>query len=274
MLFYPKSPNQPWPGYVPIDSLNPGGGNMGETSPHDRARLAGEHGRYLAGLGRTEGWGGDETYEDDTLAKLGAEDDTYGAGIFDPAGHGPTVNGESGVFEDHPNLPGYLGREVPFRPSSEVESIPSGAEVMMVPAGGMTWGGRLIGGGVVPSITSDTPFPGYPVEAEPTQSYIDEPLESVQPVSTVSAMVPVRALPPPSRAVGPTPARVAAQIGARQPTLRSVPPVPTTMFRPVARAAMQGFGADDAKPSIVPYVVSGALLGGALAVLHAVYKAK
>jgi hypothetical protein len=240
-MLYDKSPNQPWPGYVPVDSLNPGGGNMGETSPRFRQRVASQYGRNLAGLGESEGYDGDSTYRDDLLEKIQREDDTYGSGVFDPPGHAPTVNGEDGVFEDNPNLPGYLGRETPFRPSSEIESIPSGAQVMTVPAGGMTWGGRLIGGGVIPTVLPTTPIPGHPLAYSPTTTSAVEPVLDVPSVSTVSnnAIMPLRPMAPPMVSAFPQVQSVPTTIydpATRRPG--HVAMVPTTEYQPPSMRPM------------------------------------
>lgn len=270
---YPKHSNQPWPGYVPSDSLNPDGGLLGQINPRDRERLMMEHGRNLAGLGRTEGWGGDSEYDERSASALEKDDDVVGSGVFDMPGHKNTVHATLGVFADHPNLPGYIARELPFRPSEEVESVPSGAQVITVPGGGMTWGGRLIGGGTSAPLAPRLPAGGG---ARPVNAFQPKPVTKV---ATADA-APQRAV-----KVGTVAPRAAL---VRQPGAQSLPVAPAfpavagrfnpdaqrnLMTRPVplvmARraVAMRGFGADAPAPGIMPWVLGGVLLGASAAIL-------
>jgi hypothetical protein len=95
----------------------------------------------------TESTGRGEVTHPTFLRELEGEDDVYGSGIFDQSGRGPTVHATLGVFEDHPSLPGYVGREVQFAVSKEVADITSGADVVVVPGGGMSYqerGGKIV----------------------------------------------------------------------------------------------------------------------------------
>lgn len=269
---YPKHSNQLWPGYVPQDAHNPDGGLLGQVNPRDRMRLNMEYGRNLAGLGRTEGWGGDSEYDERSAKALESDDDVVGSGIFDMPGHKNTVHETLGVFADHPNLPGYIARELPFRVSDEVESVPSGAEVITVPGGGMTWGGRLIGGG-----TSTPLAPRLPVGGG------ERPVNAFKP-GRIAKMPTADTAPQRSVKVGTVAPRAAL---VRQPGAQGVParpafPVVAGRFNPdaqrnlmarplppamVRRAApMHGLGADSSGPGILPYVFGGILLGAAGAI--------
>jgi len=271
---YPRHSNQPWPGYVPQDSHNPDGGLLGQINPADRERLMMQHGRSLAGLGHTEGWAGDSDYDNRSAETLEKQDDVVGSGVFDMPGHANTVHANLGVFADHPNLPGYLARELPFVPSKEIESIPSGAEVISIPGGGMTWGGRLIGGG-----TSKPLAPRLPVGGGARAVGVPRPA-AVKKVPTADA-APMRPVPVGSvakRPVGPL---------LREPTARATtlaPAFPRVTGRPfnpdaqrnlfarplppgmVRRAApVSGFGEAGSPPGLWGYVFGGIALGASAA---------
>jgi len=124
---------------------------IGQLNPFYQGRHAMWHGRPLAGMGSfappTESTGRGEVTHGTFLKELEGEDDVYGSGIFDQSGRGPTVHATLGVFEDHPSLPGYVGREVQFAVSKEVSDITSGADVVVVPGGGMSYqerGGKIV----------------------------------------------------------------------------------------------------------------------------------
>lgn len=271
---YPTHPNQLWPGYVPTDSLNPNGAMQGEINPNSHRSLTMQYGRNLAGLGHTEGWNGDSDYDDRDAEKLEKDDDVVGSGVFDMPGHKNTVHETLGVFADHPNLPGYLAREIPFMPSKEVESVPSGAEVIVVPGGGMTWGGRLIGGGTSQPLVPQLPVGGG---ARPADTFRPGPVGKVQTADAApQRAVPVAAV-----------RRTSAPVLVREPQAASLPSAPAFpkmagRFNPDAQRAvmsvprapivlrrqggMRGFGADASTPSVMSYVLGGALLGAAAAV--------
>jgi len=255
MARYPAEYNQIRnPGYVPPDLYNANQGNRGETSWNTRERLDMEHGRRLAGFGDYDG---DSSYDDGELRRLEKSDDTYGSGIFDAAGSKPTVHPDLGVFQDHPNIPGYIGREVQFLPSKEVKSIPSGADVIVIPGGGMSWGGRIIPSGMMGQKvpyrygSAIKPPPGVPrgKASVPTT-----------PSTTAQATVPGPILP-----FRPAPVVVRAY---------AVAPTPSVTYYTMRRAGTSGFGVDPppAKPSWVPYVAGGVMLGAAIAIFRGVLK--
>lgn len=288
MQLYPQYPNQPWPGYVPSDALNPAGGTTGEINPTIRRSINMQYGRQLAGLGASEGHPGDSSYEDDTLSRLETDDDVVGSGVFDAPGWSATVHPTLGVFQDHPNVPGYIDREIPFRASKEVESIPGGAQVVVVPGGGMTYGGRLLGGGVSPPLTPRFPTGGGARPAP--RSSVPRPVGKVgtaeaapmgrAPVVSVPAAAKAgdvrrpltKALLPAARlatAMAPTPVFHPAAAVARRPAPVAPRPPTVTLAPRVIQRATSGFGDDPPAPSIMPYLVGGALLGASVAVFKA-----
>lgn len=280
---YPSHPNQPWPGFKPHDAIRTG--MTGQINPSIRSDINMQYGRQLAGLGRSEGHEGDSDYADKSLSTLESDDDVLGSGIFDAPGSQGTVHVTLGVFRDHPNIPGYIAREIPFKPSTEVESVPSGAQVIVVPGGGMTWGGRVIGGG-----TAESPGP---------QTFVGG---GSRPVPTSSSMVPVGtwqqtadAAPMPSYQVGAPGAPrkrqgvfsdhrhassaaefrdVAGMAGFGGDSGAAHGRRREGVFAPrrhhvsamTAPYATSGFGIDEAKPSVVPYLIGGAMLGAAAAI--------
>jgi hypothetical protein len=145
--------SQPYTGSTtdqdPISSKLP---LIGQDNPYTIARYEREHGRYLSGLG-SEGLGmnpneGDAEFEhEDLTLELERDDDVYGSGIFDKPGRSDTIHSTLGVFGDHPSVPGYVGREVEFAVSQEVHDVANGADIVVVPAGGMAYverGGHLV----------------------------------------------------------------------------------------------------------------------------------
>jgi len=285
-LMYPQHSNQPWPKYVPNDFISAHLSTMGQVLPSTRRNIMMEHGRQLAGLGHTEGYDGDSEYDERDLSQMESSDDVVGSGIFDMPGHGATVHRKLGVFEDHPNIPGYIDREIPFRPSTEVTSIPSGAEVITVPGGGMTWGGRLIRDTSPTAVQPhDRPQGGaYPVPvstAARAAAAASAPGQAVRPV----AMLPA---PRPTMKPGVIPAH-APMLGMPKNVPVPVAPRPVPMPLPTVNAPQmniavatmrpepihqakgrmyKGFGADDAEsPSLLPYVLGGVFLGAAAAVV-------
>lgn len=120
-----------------LDTYNLARPMVGGTAPGVRENYAMQHGRYLAGLGMTH-FDSPRNYPDKALDELESEDDTFGSGIFDSEGT-TTVNKTMGIFEDHYNIPGWIGREVLFAVSQEVADITNGAAVVTVPSGGMSY---------------------------------------------------------------------------------------------------------------------------------------
>jgi hypothetical protein len=126
---------------------------IGQINPYTLARYQAAHGRYLSGMGSTQGLGmnpneGDaEFVHEDLMLELERDDDVYGSGIFDKPGRADTIHSTLGVFGDHPSVPGYIGREVQFAVSQEVHDVANGADLVTVPAGGMAYverGGHLV----------------------------------------------------------------------------------------------------------------------------------
>lgn len=141
---YPPPSRQPFTGNVvdpdPINWYRP---IRGQESPEYEESWRMHHGRYLAGLGSAEGLGLTEIddepdWSDHSLDVLEAEDDVVGSGIFDPRGSA-TVHTNMGVFQDHPSMPGYIARHPPFTVNTEVSDLPTGADVVEVPGGGMAY---------------------------------------------------------------------------------------------------------------------------------------
>lgn len=131
---------------------------LGSVTQGVRGRMRNMHGRYLSGLGgeQPDGRQGyDPQYQDESTYDLEAQDDVFGSGIFDPGSRGGTANANMGVFASHYSLPGYIARNIPFTVSRDVSDITDGAEVVTVPAGGMTFveqAGRL----TRPAVTGPT----------------------------------------------------------------------------------------------------------------------
>lgn len=110
--------------------------------------MARQHGRYLSGFGSAEHPDDPRSSSVQSLRDMELLDDTYGSGIFDPAGRQGTSNAGTGIFESNYSLPGYVGRERPFAVSPEVRDLTDGADVVVIPSGGLNYvetGGRLTG---------------------------------------------------------------------------------------------------------------------------------
>jgi hypothetical protein len=142
---------------------------IGNLSPHDEERFRMEHGRHfdgldgvagIEGLGRMADLGGDDAPEGEIgyeLRPMERADDVYGSGIFDEQGRTPTVSPNLGVFAVDYSIPGYIGREVPFRPG-EVRDWANNAEVVTIPGGGLLAVGT--GGQIQARPVPRTDFPG------------------------------------------------------------------------------------------------------------------
>lgn len=118
-------------------------GLIGQINPRNERRFASMHGRFLSGvddvpkMNKEEGeWDLDPTQD---LQSLENEDDNLGSGIFDSHRHPGTANVDAGVFASHFSLPGNNARQTPFTVSRDVASLPSGADYVEVPAGGMAY---------------------------------------------------------------------------------------------------------------------------------------
>jgi hypothetical protein len=174
---------------------------LGQISPRTVERWNMQHGRHLAGFGDSNAtsppW--DPDFKTDFLQELEHEDDVFGSGIFDTYGRGPTINHEMGVFGDHPSLPGFIDREVPFAVSKDIYDITSGADVVSVPAGGMTYQEH---GGLPVPYTWQGRKPLPPGRALPPPTPTDQPYVSLLPQSPIPTAVPptgtFQPLPPPS----------------------------------------------------------------------------
>jgi hypothetical protein len=145
---FPSNQIYEGPIYDP-NPVTPALAKTGQLNPYPAERIAAEHGRYLSGLGAARGGpmppfqqqlDADEplSYEDEIYAAED-QDDSFGSGIFDPPGRLGTANTDAGIFASHYSLPGYLARETPFAVSEDVSDVTSGAEVVMVPSGGMAY---------------------------------------------------------------------------------------------------------------------------------------
>jgi len=136
------SPGEPRLGYK--DPIRKDLYRLGQVGPRTEDRWFMQHGRYLAG---TDGLGDinetqasyDSRWQDVNLRELEGEDDVFGSGIFDTYGSSPTVHVNMGVFADHPSLPGYIDREIQYEVNRNISDITSGADVVAVPGGGMTF---------------------------------------------------------------------------------------------------------------------------------------
>jgi len=150
----PRQPaNQPY--YGPMyarDFADRNLARIGSVSPITKERLMMEHGRHISGFGSVESPGYDRKYRSPLLKELQEDDDTYGSGVFDPLGSPGTANDNLGIFASHGSLPGFIAREVPFTVSRDESDITDGAEVVIVPGGGMSYvesRGKLVGPAVL-----------------------------------------------------------------------------------------------------------------------------
>lgn len=272
MLRYPASSNQIIPEYIDHDNVSRNSGNRGETSESVRNMLNSQYGRQLSGFGSAE-YGGDEDFDDRKLDKLEDQDDVVGSGIFDDAGSDATIHADMGVFADHPNLPGYIAREVQFEPNDSLVDLTTGGQVIAVPGGGMTNGGPLVGPGTIgPQLPyryqSQLAYPNALALQVPSQAPGSVPLQTY-PAALVSTQPSY--LPPALPA--PAPAVKAASLGAVPGKPCGCYPPPQPPQRPAARsralAATDGAAADssDRSWSWMPFVAGGLAIGAAVAVL-------
>lgn len=265
---YPNRSNQIIPSFVPHDKVSENNGNRGETAPEVRHMLDSQYGRSVAGLGRSE-YAGDVEYVDDQLDKLESQDDVVGSGIFDTGASSSTIHVDMGVFQDHPNLPGYIAREVQFEPNEDVESLPSGADIIAVPGGGMTWGGRLIGPG---TYGEHVPYRAGSQVVQPPS-----PMRPVGRAASPAAQERPRAVPTvvttPSRPLVPAKKPCNCPAAAPQAPRRAWNPARNVTPMVARPGPLRGMGADatgNGQPpaqgsSWVPWVAGSALIGVAVA---------
>lgn len=102
---------------------------------------ASAHGRNLAGVDNhnfdAENSEGIDTYPNE-LNLLGAADDVDGNGVFDPHGSHGNIHPDTGIFQDHESLPGYVARDHFYR-ASEVTDLTKGGKVNYVPGGAVAF---------------------------------------------------------------------------------------------------------------------------------------
>lgn len=170
MTLISKNPQQPYvpaPGFVGEPTFDPITTNLwriGQINHRFEQGWKMAHGRYLAGF---NGFGAmtnmeepyDPKFDSDRMSKLESQDDVSGSGIFDAPGTRANLHRSYGVFEDYASVPGYVQRENLFRPSDEVKDI-NGAEVVVVPSGGMTF--REQNGVPIDFDARDLPSPCWP----------------------------------------------------------------------------------------------------------------
>lgn len=257
---------------------------IGQTGPGTVRRWNMQHGRYLAGFGSNETQPAYAAKQDEYAQKLENEDDVKGSGIFDSYGRKATVHMDLGVFADHPSLPGYVDREVQFSVSKDVVDITSGADVVVVPAGGMTYQER---GGV--PVDFDGRTPGNDLKFSRVTSSRDlyastAPSAAVQTVvQKPGLMVPV----PPSVAMRPVGSRDISRVGAPQRGVKlnnvqrftySTPAVAPAhaqhatgpMLAP--QKALRGFGETPQPIGWGTYAFAGLLVGTAAAMVYGLVK--
>lgn len=110
---------------------------IAQDNPYTVNRWKMQHGRSLSGLDTESPY--QSQYRDDAVSNMESADDTSGSGIFDDSGFTGTINTTLGIFADHPSLPGYVAREKWFTRSAEVKNVSSGAALITVPGGGMSY---------------------------------------------------------------------------------------------------------------------------------------
>lgn len=286
---YPRRANQIIPSFIPHDLVSVNNGNRGETSDMVKDHLNSQYGRQLAGLGRAD-YAGDDDFQDGQLDELEGQDDVVGSGIFDEAGDNATVHKDMGVFQDHPNLPGYIAREVQFEPNEDIESLPAGAQVVSVPAGGMTWGGRLESPGACApaqpyrkgSQIAPPPSGIVPVKSSAPPAVMMQPAR-VAPVATttVGALMPrgPRPMPQPTwqQAQRPVPPPAWGWKPVELAGANRWAPVPANASRTCAPCAakppsapargISGLGENQGESPMLAYIAGGALVGVAVALV-------
>lgn len=237
----------------------------GQISPQQRSRLMGQEGRYLSGFGSfgdatsPSGPGGDPDTAEPAVRQLEEDDDTFGSGVFDQPGAGPTANANLGVFASSYSLPGYLAREVPFAVSKDEFDATSDAPIVTIPSGGLP----LIGSSaVVPragTARTDTyvsiptrQLPSGDDRALPSPDYRRVPSDPgnsfIRPIPQSRGVVA-----PSSVAMTPVPRRLSAAPLAQ----RAVP-----IARRAPAPVISGLGAVGGT-SLLEYAVAGAIVGAA-----------
>lgn len=210
---------------------------------------------------------GDPEYRDDTMQRLEAEDDSYGSGIFD-MGFRPTANADTGIYTSNYPLPGYIGREVPFAVSREVTDITDNADVVVVPAGGLTYA-EVDGRPIDASILGPTPRPPIP-RPNPNYTPRDQPYRSLTttawPRLPAHPSAPVR--PPPTYGPARQPTRPVTSARPHMPRrLRRSPtqamvPTRSTVNPTGARIAISGNETAEEGLGLFAWVAIGAVAGG------------
>lgn len=286
---------------------------IGQVNPKYEEQWRMQHGRHLAGIPGIDDSGSVDK-QADFVSDLEREDDVYGSGIFDPIGRASTIHREMGVFEDHPSLPGYIGRERQFSVSRDVVDIANGAEVVVVPGGGMTYrevGGRTVsfdrpGGGALPEPSFQ--LPALTGRDQPYAQLVPGAADTAQRLARVEAQQrtptsaaargalmrgqfgvaaklvaqaeqqlqgkPVAVDVPPDRSERPVPYAHPQASLARRDISRATTPAMPITARGPAALAISGFGAVDEGPGWGTYAFVGLAIGAAAAMLVGATKIK
>jgi hypothetical protein len=230
---------------------------LGQISPRAQEQWNMAHGRHMAGLGGNETqppW--DPEFRSDAMEQLEAEDDVHGSGIFDSYGRTPTVNHDLGVFADHPSLPGFIDREVQYAVSKDIYDITSGADVVTVAGGGMSYQER--GGLPVPfDWQGRKPMP--PARALPPPTNLAQPYVSLLPHAASAVRAPGKPV------FRPLPAGARRSPGA-SPALRLPRGPAQSPFRPVPLSTTGREVPLRALPTVAPRGVSAAVAARGLQV--------
>lgn len=104
------------------------------TASYYQNQIDKAHGRWLAGLGSSEGVEMEQAYAFNELQVMAEMDDIQGNGSFDPPGSQKNIHPGAGVFATNYNLPGYHARERPFS-FSEERDVTTGRPIRAVPSG-------------------------------------------------------------------------------------------------------------------------------------------
>lgn len=133
---YPNYPSQPYTGYPPgLISAGPADLRASSgTAPYYQDRIDRMYGRHLAGFGEVQDEAADEGYALNELRLMEEMDDVRGNGVFDPPGTKPNLYRDAGVFAGRHGIPGYIDREVVYKPSEVIDAT-TGRPVVYVPSG-------------------------------------------------------------------------------------------------------------------------------------------
>jgi hypothetical protein len=241
----------------------------GQINPIVRDRFMQMHGRHYSGFGTDVSLNdpfpgnanaGDIEYADnEAMDAMETEDDVAGSGIFDAPGRRSTIHSTLGVFADHPSLPGYAAREQPFAVSKDVTDPIHGADVVYLPAGGMTYVEREGRYADYLDREQSVPPPAvlFPTDLPP--GTVPEPGSSELPLAPVD-------LPPAPDAAPPA----AAGYGAYSQMFQPTRPANRLPVRSIVTPLQlrQSVGADaPASPSWGTYLMAGGIVGVAAAIL-------